>query len=358
VTATGTLQPTNTVEVGSEISGTIRTVEVDYNDPVRVNQVLARLDTTKLESQRQQSAAALAAAEARVLEARATVKEASAKLEQLVRVKKLSGGKVPSQTEMDAAEAALSRAQADEASAKAAVAQAAAAVAAVDTDLSKAEIRSPVNGVVLRRTIEPGQTVAASFQAPVLFTLAEDLKKMELHVDVDEADVGKVREGQDASFTVDAYPRRTFHARTVKTYFGAETVEGVVTYKTILNVSNDDLALRPGMTATADITVRKVTDAVLVPNAALRFSPPETESSTTSRGLLGALLPRPPMRRDNKKVTTAGNNAHKQVWTLVDGNLTPVSITIGDTNGSMTEVTGGDLRPGMPVVVDMVSVNK
>lgn len=361
VTATGTLQPTNTVEVGSEISGIIKSVEADYNDRVKVNRVLARMDTSKLESQRRQSAAALEAAEARVLQSQATVKETAAKLEQFRRVRELSAGKVPSQTEMDAAEAALARARADEASAKAAVAQAAASLASVDTDLSKAVIRSPVNGVVLARNIEPGQTVAASFQAPVLFTLAEDLTRMELQVNVDEADMGKVREGQEATFTVDAYPNRTFCARTVKTRFGAETVDGVVTYKTILNVANNDLALRPGMTATADIVVRKLADALLVPNAALRFTPPAAlEKPKSPGGLVGAIMPRPPMRRpaNGGKQETERNGTKKQVWTLVDGKPTAVAVTIGDTNGTMTEIVSGDLRPGTAVVIETVSAKK
>jgi HlyD family secretion protein len=192
VTATGTLQPTNTVSVGSELSGIIKSVEVNYNDRVKIGQVMVRLDTSKLEAQLTQSKAALESAKAKVLQTQATVAETRAKLSQLQKVRELSNGKVPSQTEMDAAEAAFERAKADAASTAAAVSQAEAILQANETDLSKSIIRSPINGVVLTRNIEPGQTVAASFQAPVLFTLAEDLKQMELHVNVDEADVGKV----------------------------------------------------------------------------------------------------------------------------------------------------------------------
>lgn len=210
VTATGNLEPTNQVEVGIEVSGTIKTVEVDYNDRLKVGQVLARLDTTKLEAQVQQSEAALASARARVLQAKASVEEAKAQLARLTRVRELSGGKVPSENEMDSARAAFARARADEASARAVVAETQATLDANRADLGKAVIRSPIDGVVLTRSAEPGQTVAASFQAPVLFVLAEDLARMELHVDVDEADVGHVRDGQEATFTVDAYPDRAF----------------------------------------------------------------------------------------------------------------------------------------------------
>ncbi|MDD4857472.1 MAG: biotin/lipoyl-binding protein, partial [Candidatus Krumholzibacteria bacterium] len=173
VTATGTLEPTNDVEVGSELSGIVKTVEVDFNDEVKVGQVLARLDTTKLDAEVTQSRAALESAKANVLQAQATVKETQSKLEQLKKVWELSGNKVPSQSDLDAAEASFERAKADEASANAAVSQAQAILAANETDLSKSVIRSPINGIVLTRDVEPGQTVAASFTAPVMFTLAE-----------------------------------------------------------------------------------------------------------------------------------------------------------------------------------------
>ena len=274
VTATGTLQPTNKVEVGSELSGIIKSVEADYNSKVKVGQVLARLDTSKLEAQVTQSRAALESAKAKVLQAQATVKETRAKLAQFQKVRELSNNKVPSQSELDAAEAAFERAKADEASATAAVSQAQATLQANETDLSKSVIRSPINGIVLTRSMEPGQTVAASFTAPVLFTLAEDLTQMELHVNVDEADVGKVQEGQEATFSVAAYPDRTFEARIIQARYGSSTTSGVVTYETVLKVDNPDLSLRPGMTATADITVKKVENAILIPSAALRFTPP------------------------------------------------------------------------------------
>lgn len=358
VTATGTLQPTNKVDVGSELSGIIKSVHVDYNDRVKIGQGLARLDTSKLEAQVTQSRAALDSAKAKVLQVQATVLETRSKLTQFQKVRELSNNKVPSQSELDAAEAAYERAKADEASAKAAVSQARATLEANETDLSKSVIHSPINGVVLARSIEPGQTVAASFTAPVLFTLAEDLTKMDLHVNVDEADVGKVREGQKASFSVAAYPNRTFEARITQARYGSSTTSGVVTYETVLKVNNSDLSLRPGMTATADITVKKVENAILIPSAALRFTPPVQEEKKTSGSLVGALLPRPPRSGSQQRDDATENKKQQRVYVLKNHQPSPVSITVGSTNGGLTEVVAGDIQPGMAVVVDVVTGGK
>jgi HlyD family secretion protein len=360
VTATGTLQSTNKVDVGSELSGIIKSVEVNYNDQVKAGQILARLDTSKLDAQVTQSKAALESAQAKVLQAQATVLETRNKLAQFQKVRELSQGKVPSQTEFDAAEAAFARAKADEASAKAAVSQAQATLKANETDLAKSYIRSPINGIVLTRGVEPGQTVAAAFTAPVLFTLAEDLTQMELHVNVDEADVGKVQEGQKATFSIAAYPNRTFDARITQARYGSSTTSGVVTYETVLKVNNKDLSLRPGMTATADITVKKIENAVLIPSAALRFTPPvpvkEEKKAPTS--LLGSLFPRPPRPSDQQNKDRANNKKNQVVWTFINEKLSSVPVTIGDTDGNMVEMASGDLKPGMPLVVDIISPGK
>jgi HlyD family secretion protein len=358
VTATGTLQPTNEVEVGSEISGIVKSVEADYNDKVKVGQVLAKIDTSKLEAQQAQLKAALEAAKAKVLQTKATLNETNSKLGQLKRVKELSNGKVPSQTELDAAEAAFDRAKADEASAEATVAQAQGSLEVTQTDIGKAVIRSPIDGVVLTRSVELGQTVAATFQAPVLFTLAEDLTQMELHVDVDEADIGQVKEGQEATFEVDAYPDRTFKATIIQIRYGSKTVEGVVTYETLLKVDNSDLSLRPGMTATADITVKKVENAVLVPSAALRFTPPAPAAKRPSRGLLGAMLPRPPIRMSKPQDNGTSNGKQQKVWILKDGQPVAVPVTVGATDGVNTEVTSGNITPGTVLVIDVATTGK
>jgi HlyD family secretion protein len=357
VTATGTVQPVNQVDVGTEISGTIRTVEVDYNDRVNAGQVLARIDTDKLQAQVLQSQSTLESAEARLVEAQATVVEVRENLERFKRVREMSGGKVPSQREFDAADAILKRALSTEATLKAQISEAKWKLSIDQTNLAKAVIRSPINGVVLKRQVEPGQTVAASLQTPVLFTIAENLAQMEVQVDVDEADVAQVGVGQQASFTVDGYPGRTFSAAVKQVRYGPEIVQGVVTYKTVLSVDNSDLALRPGMTATANITVARITDAILVPNLALRFSPPAPEASAQGGGsLISRLFPRPP-RTPRPRDAIDGVSTRQRVWILRDGELSAVSVNTGSTDGVMTEITGGDITVGTEVVTDMMSAS-
>ncbi len=355
VSATGNLEPTNQVDVSSELSGIVRSVEVDYNHHVKKDQVLAWLDTDKLKAKVLQSRAALASARSNVLQARATLREKQSDLDRLKRVFEQSGGKVPSRNDLEAAEAALQRALADEAMARSRVTEAEATLEVSETDLNKAAIRSPINGVVLARSVEPGQTVAASLQAPVLFTLAEDLAKMELHVGVDEADVGEVREGQEATFTVDAYPDRRFPATVTQVRYGSQTSGGVVTYKAVLVLDNSELLLRPGMTATADIIVKKITGAVLVPNAALRFSPPnngkEKDEERSDGSMISKLFPRPP--RGNQKQKLGKKNPSEQtVWILEGKKLTAIEVTTGATDGTMTEIVRGDIGPGIALVVD------
>jgi len=360
VTATGNLEPINRVDVGSELSGIIESVLVDYNERVTAGQVLVTLDTSKLMAQVVKSRAALVSARAKVIETEATIKEAKNALNRLITVRARSGGKAVSEQDIDAAEAALARANAGKAVAEASVSQALATLDADETDLSKAKIRSPINGVVLVRSVEPGQTVAASLQAPILFTLAENLTQMELRVDVDEADVGLVKEGQAATFTVDAYPERKFPAQIRQVRYGSQIVDGVVTYETLLHVDNADLLLRPGMTATADIVVQEITDAVLIPNVALRFVPPQEEETVKSESggtVLSKLFPRPARRPAvPRNETKAGRQA--SVWIIENGEPTPIEITTGVTDGIMTEVTAGDISPGMELVVDSRSVKK
>jgi HlyD family secretion protein len=354
VAATGNLEPTNQVEVGVEVSGTIETVEADYNDHVERGRVLARLDSTKFEAQVVRSRAALQSAKARVLQAQATVEESRAQLGRLTRLREVSKGTDPSQHDIEAAQAALKRARADRASAKADVAQAKAALESAEIDLAKSVIHSPVDGVVLERSVEPGQTVAASLQTPVLFVLAEDLTKMELHVSVDEADVGRVRQGQKATFMVDAYADRPFSAEIAEVHYGAREVDGVITYEAVLKVDNADLSLRPGMTATATIVVQELEDAVLVPNAALRFIPPVAAKAAPRTGLVGRLLPRPP-RSDSKNRASRGGEAKPQrVWILKDDQPVAVPIVVGATDGLMTEVLQGDVEPGTPLIVEAI----
>lgn len=356
VTATGNLEPRNQVDIGSELSGTMRTVNVEVNDEVKAGQVLAVLDTTRLKAQVLQQESSLASAEARVIQSEATLKEARANYQRLLKVRELSGNKIPSQQDMDVAESTVLRGEGDLAAAKAAVAQARASLDAVRTDLSKTEIRSPINGIVLVRSVEPGSTVAASLQAPVLFTLAEDLKKMELHVSVDEADVGSVEVGQKATFTVDAFPSRTFTAHITQVHYASSNTQsrssttasatstGVVTYETVLEVDNSDLSLRPGMTATAQIVTTSVEDILLVPNAALRFQPEGVQipgmPSAASRtgGPLQALMPGRNMRFGPGRDQGGAMRRIARVWILESGKPALVMFRPGVSDGRFTEV--------------------
>ncbi len=293
VTANGTIQPTRSINIGSELSGTVLKVNVDVNDRIRKGQVLVVLDTAKLRDQILRSQAAVAAARARLAQTAATVKETRANLARFEEVARLSGGKVPSKAELDSARATLERATADELSARASLADAQAALSTDQINLSKASIVAPADGVVLTRSVDPGNAVAASLQAVTLFTVAEDLTKLRLWVYVDEADVGAVKLGQEATFTVSAYPSRKFPARITRVGFGSTITDNVVTYLTYLDVDNTDLSLRPGMTATATITATQRTDVLLVPNTALRFTPTAAAGSKAApaSSVLSSLTP-------------------------------------------------------------------
>ncbi|OGR17513.1 MAG: efflux transporter periplasmic adaptor subunit [Desulfobacterales bacterium GWB2_56_26] len=358
VSATGNLQPTNKVDVSSELSGIVKSVEVDFNDQVKVGQVLARLDTLKLSAQISQSQATVDSARAKVLQAEATIKETRAALDRLHEVGRLSNNKAIAKGDLETAQAALDRAKADLAGAHASVSLAEATLQLNRTDLAKTEIKSPINGIVLTRSVEPGQTVAASLQAPVLFTLAENLAQMELHVDVDEADVGQVQNGQAATFAVDAYPDRSYPAEITQIRFGAKTTNNVVTYETLLTVDNSDLSLRPGMTATAEITVTRVVDALLVANAALRFDPKLQEKTRSGGTILSKLMPRPSRRPERPKESGKNPGKSQQVWTLVDGRPVAVPVTVGLTDGASTQIVAGDVKPGLELVIDRESQKK
>lgn len=351
VTATGTVEPTNKVDVSSELSGIVRRVLVDYNSQVAAGDVLAELDTDKLTATVDSSRARLVAARARVLEAKATLTETALSLE---RKRALVATQAGSRQDLDAARAAHDRAVAAIAVAEADVGVAAAQLQLDETNLAKAAILSPIDGVVLERNVDPGQTVATSFQAPVLFTIAEELREIEVRVDVDEADVGKVREGQVASFSVDAHPERRFEAAIRQLRFGSEVVQGVVTYKAVLATDNAGLLLRPGMTATAEIVVEQLAGVLTVPNEALRFSPPAAEAAAPGQGLLSKLLPRMPTFRPASR--PVGGEQH--VWVLREGQPAAVTVTAGATDGRRTAILGGGLAPGQAVIVDTAGAGR
>jgi len=359
VTATGNLAPTIQVTVGSEESGLIDKVYVHNNDRVVKGQPLAQLDLSRLRDALVQSKATLQAALATVAQNRATVAQTKATLARQEQVYKLSGGKVPSQTELDTARADYARAAANLLQAEAQVAQARANVSTNETSLSKGTIYAPVTGVVLSRQVEPGQTVAASFNVATLFTIAEDLSKMKLQVKVDEADVGELHEGEPATFTVDAYPNQTFPATVKRVDLGANatptvnsagttptTTSTVVAYTAELTVSNPKLLLKPGMTATASIVTDSIKNVLLVPNAALRFTPP---SPPAKKGIFGG----PPQGQKNAEV---GRGARQQLWVVgPDGNPKPIPVTVGHSNGSLTEVRGAGVRPRLQVITGQLA---
>ena len=363
VTANGTLQPTRSVNIGSELSGTVLKVNVDVNDRIKKGQVLVVLDTAKLSDQVVRSRAALAAAAAKVAQTSATVKEARAGLDRLEAVAKLSGGKVPSKAELDTGRATFDRAVADETSARAGVVDAQAALSTDETNLSKASIVAPSDGIVLTRSVDPGNAVAASLQAVTLFTVAEDLAKLRLWVYVDEADVGAVKLGQDATFTVAAYPTRKYPAKITRVGFGSTITDNVVTYLTYLDVDNSDLSLRPGMTATATIIATRRQDVLLVPNSALRFTPSVAPAvDPAKKGIASSLMPRMPGSSRRPAAAGASTAAARQVWVLPadgkgDGKGTPVSVSVtpGISDGHLTEITSGDLKEGMLVITDQKS---
>lgn len=373
VAANGTLAPTRTVSVGSELSGTVRRVLVDINDRVKKGQVLVELDTEKLHAQLGRSRASLSSAQARLTQAQTNAREAATQLQRLEQVHKLSDGQVPSQSEMDSARAAADKARADVAVASASVDDARAAVSTDETNLSKAAIKSPIDGVILTRAVDPGNAVAASLQAVTLFTVAESLDHLRLEVAVDEADVGTVAEGQRASFTVSAYPSRRYPAKVARVNYGSTKTDNVVTYTALLLAENADGSLRPGMTASATIRTQERQDVLLAPNAALRWAPTSEEAAKADAGKSGKSIastfmpPAPPARNRNpggaREARGAGVNAGpRTLWVLrgADEAAAPVAVKVktGLSDGRMTEIVEvieGTLNEGDALITEQRS---
>lgn len=370
VSATGHLAPTDQVDVGSELSGQVVKVIADVNDRVTAGQPLAYVDPSRFADTVRQSEAQLGAAIAAEAQAQATLAQDKAQLDRLEAVWRLSGGKVPSDTDLAAGRAEYKRAAAAVTSARANIASARATLSSNRTSLVKTVIRSPVNGVVLARQIEPGQTVAASFNTPTLFVIARDLTRMKLPVSVDEADVGDVEAGQSATFTVDAFPGERFPAKITRVSMGSnQTVSSasgsstssaaasqVVSYEADLSVANPQLRLRPGMTATAEIVTRARPNVLLVPNAALRFTPTNGAGKQGSGGIAGALTPRRPITNTgNDQSAVRGRGAQQTVYVLESGKPRAIKLSTGASDGTWTEVLGGNLRAGMAVITGQLA---
>jgi HlyD family secretion protein len=331
VSATGKVNAVVTVQVGSQVSGTIQKLFVDFNSPVKKDQVVAQIDPALFEAQVEQARAKLANDEANVEKAKVALVDAK---RNLGRMDELLAKNLIAQSDKDTAQTAADSAQAGVKAAQAQVVQDRAALQLAQTNLDYTTIRSPVDGIVISRNVDVGQTVAASLQAPVLFTIAQDLTEMQVDSSVDEADIGQVKVGEEAEFTVDAYPSSPFHGTVHDVYNQPLIVQNVVTYDAIIRVKNPDLKLKPGMTANITITVGHQEDAIKLPNAALRYRPEPTAGS-------------PAPARTERADTS-------EVWILKRGKGVPIRVTLGLSDGTFTEVTGGTLAAGDEVITDRV----
>jgi HlyD family secretion protein len=360
VTATGTLSALVTVQVGSQVSGRIQELYADFNSKVSKGQLIATIDPRLFEADVQQQRANLAAAQAALARAQVQAKDAQ---RQATRAAELAERGLLSQGERDTTAANADAAQTSVVSAQAGITQARAALTRSETNLAYTRIVSPTDGVVISRSVDVGQTVAASLQAPILFTIAQDLRQMQVNTSVSESDVGRLRADMPASFTVDAYPGERFQGTVRQVRDVATTVQNVVTYDAVIDVDNPDLKLKPGMTANVTFIYAQARDVLRVPNAALRFRPPQADppaANGTSRNVAGspaAASPADGSRGGNRGGNRRGGDASaapRTVWVLRDGVPVAVQVTTGITDGSVTEVTGGDLHEGDAVITDLV----
>ncbi len=324
VTATGTVNPVTTVLVGTQVSGTIKEIYVDYNSPVQKGQLIARIDPTPFEAQVEQAKANLLSAQANLVKATATRIDAN---RTMLRNKELFAKDLIARSDLDTAETNDDTAVALESAAKSQIAQTKAALKLVDTNLQYTRIISPVDGVVISRNVDVGQTVAASFQTPTLFTIAQDLTKMQIDTSVDESDIGNIKVGQDVEFIVDAYPDSTFKGRVWQVRNAPITVQNVVTYDVVIKVDNPELKLKPGMTANVSIIISTKKDVLKIPNAVLRFRLSEKGAQTSEKKGPG-------------------------VWILEKGKPRRVHVTAGISDGSFTELLSGDIREGQELIVE------
>jgi HlyD family secretion protein len=347
VSATGTLQPLTQVDISSELSGVVRSVAVVENQRVKKGEVLAALDTVRLAAQVERAEASVKAARAKITEANTTLDETG---QALARSQELARRGMVTDQALEAATAARDRALANVAIAESNLAIADAELKLQQADLRKSTIHAPIDGIVLTRSVNPGQTVASSMQAPVLFVIAAELERMELKAAIDEADIGGVRPGQAARFTVDAFPERRFDAEIRDIAYASVTTEGVVTYDARLDVDNEELLLRPGMTATVAIVTRHADGVVTVPAAAFRFSP-EAVGERRAFSLRDLFLPRRRMGAGQRQRARAGGEAGtRTLYVLRDAAPQAVAVKTGATDGEVVEIVSG-LAAGDPVIV-------
>jgi len=336
VSATGYIEPVENVEVGAEVSGTIEELYVDYNDRVKKGQPLARLDKTKYQSALHRAEASLTASKASLENMKAQYYQANTTLARNRSLRASTNGRLPSQSDWDRDWAAYLAAKAQVSNAEAQVDQARQALVSAKYDLEKTTIYSPIDGTVLVRNIDPGQTIAASFQTPILFTIAKDLTKMELQASIDEADIAKVEAGQRAVFTVDAYPEKSFEAYIKLVRVNSEIVDGVVTYLAVMDVNNSDLLLKPGMSADADIITETLSNTFVVSKATLLYIPVQP----TTSGLFGS---------GKKEKVAIDPKPH--VWLLENGQPKKVYVKVLGSSGSKTAIFSEELKEGDPLIV-------
>lgn len=371
VTASGTLSALVTVQVGSQVSGRISELHADFNSQVKKGEVIAKIDPQLFQAAVEQARANLMAAQGNLAKAKAQATDA---VRQAKRERALADQKLVAIADAETAEANADAANAQVEAAQGAVAQATAALDQARVNLAYTTIVSPTNGTVISRNIDVGQTVAASFQSPTLFVIAEDLKRMQVDTSVAEADVGKLKDGMPATFTVDAFPGERFQGIVRQIRNAATTVQNVVTYDAVIDVSNPDLRLRPGMTANVTFVYAQRDDALRVPNAALRFRPPpDVVAAARASGALGASgaaageprgagagagAVRPASATggasDPRPRADPDDFSHRTVWVLRGGNPVPVRIQTGISDGTTTEVVNGGLQPGDACVIDAI----
>jgi HlyD family secretion protein len=330
VTATGTVNPVTTVLVGTQVSGTIKNIYVDFNSPVKKGQLIARIDPALFEAQVNQAKANLLSAKANLEKAEATSVDAKRTME---RNKELLAKNLIAQSDFDTAETNYETAKASVNAAKSQVAQSEAALSSAETNLYYTKIVSPVDGIVVSRNVDVGQTVAASFQTPTLFSIAQDLTKMQIDTNVAEADIGNVKVGEDVEFTVDAYPDTTFRGKVLQVRNAPITVQNVVTYDVVVQVDNPELMLKPGMTANVSIIVSIKKNVLKIPNAALRFKPAE-------------------------KVKPGAQQKGSGVWILEQEKPKRVPVSIGISDGNYTEMISGKINEGQEVIVESLTKAK
>ena len=360
VMATGKFKGLDSVDVGAQISGRVARVLVDFNDQVKAGQTLAEIDPAQLMSRVEQSRAQVSAADSSVRLAKATLAQSKASL---ARAKDMAEKGLISSKDLEAAQADAERAEASVGSSQSQATLSRASLKDAETSLSWSTIKAPIDGVVLARLVEPGQTVAASLQSPVLFTVARDLTQLTLYVDIDEADIGKLHEGQDASFTVGAWPARKFASKVISVHNLPTAGQTVVTYQAVLSVENKELLLRPGMTATASIVTSDRPEVLTVPDSALRYSPPTPKAAASAASPFMPMTPPRGMGGGQRRQGggagapkgDASNAARGAVWVLENGAPKRVSVQTGGSDGQNTEITSG-LSAGTVVITDQETV--